>query len=105
MARLRDGSRAAGYTDDVICLALARTVVLGVLGAMSALGLAATASCSDVDSRSAGLNAPCTRDHDCHSHLSCLRGVCERTGDVSDASDADLHDGDANDADSGADAD
>lgn len=67
--------------------ALALTVVL--LGALREPG------CGDVDSPRADVNAPCTRDRDCHSHLACIRGVCADKS-AADAGDAgDLPEGDA----------
>jgi hypothetical protein len=46
-------------------------VVTFMLGSLRGPG------CGDLDSPSAGVNAPCTRDHDCHAHLACVRGVCD----------------------------
>jgi hypothetical protein len=45
-------------------------VVVILLGALRSPG------CGDVDSPRADVNAPCTRDRDCHSRLACIRGVC-----------------------------
>ena len=39
--------------------------------------------CGAVDSSSSGVNAPCTRDNDCASGLTCQGGVC--TGPAVDA--------------------
>lgn len=41
------------------------------------------AGCGNVNSSSGGVNAPCTRDYDCASGLTCQSGVC--TGPAQDA--------------------
>jgi hypothetical protein len=45
--------------------------------------VAGASGCGNVDSSSGGVNAPCTRDYDCASGLTCLSGVC--TGPLEDA--------------------
>ncbi len=66
-----------------------RAVVLGLVGvagvALGLVGVAGVAlgACGGVDGSSGGPNAPCTRDYDCASGLSCASGVC--VGPVDDA--------------------
>ena len=62
------------------CVVVRHALLLG----FASLSLAGRAyDCSGVDSSSSGVNAPCTRDSDCASGLSCQGGVC--TGPAVDA--------------------
>jgi hypothetical protein len=61
------------YASDVIRQAL----LVGFAGLSL---LAKTADCGDVDSSSSPVNAPCTRDNDCMSGLTCQGGVCSGPG-------------------------
>lgn len=58
-----------------------------------ALGLSRDPGCGDVDDPNGGTNAPCTRNSDCKSGLSCSAGVCTdpnaKDGGPRDASDED----------------
>jgi hypothetical protein len=54
-----------------------------LLGFASLSLVAHDSDCSGVDSSSSGVNAPCTRDTDCASGLTCQGGVC--TGPAVDA--------------------
>lgn len=51
-----------------------------------AMGLAREPSgCGRGDSQLGGINAPCTRDHDCGESLRCTHGVCEAADGGGDA--------------------
>jgi hypothetical protein len=51
-------------------------VLRGALAVTFLFGALRGPGCGDLDSPSAGANAPCTRDRDCHAQLACVRGVC-----------------------------
>jgi hypothetical protein len=56
--------------------------------------------CGSIESPTAGLHAPCTRDKDCEGALLCREGSCELSvvdGGVGDAGDASAQGGDASD--------
>jgi hypothetical protein len=70
------GASLVRYASRVIRHAL-------LLAAASLSLLAREPGCGGVDSSSSGVNAPCTRDYDCASGLTCQQGVC--TGPAVDA--------------------
>jgi hypothetical protein len=59
-------------------------------------------SCGDTNTTASGVNAPCTRDGDCHPGLKCPAGVCIDPNASQDAG-SDAADGGAR-GDSGSDA-
>ena len=56
---------------------MVRQAVVAKLAALGiALLFARDPGCGGVESTSSGVNAPCTRDHDCKDELTCEKGVC-----------------------------
>jgi hypothetical protein len=71
-------------------------VIKGLALATIFVGLLRGPGCGEVDRRENGANAPCTRDLDCESSLSCEEGVCVSPSQPqSDASIDDASIGDA----------
>jgi hypothetical protein len=70
---------SVGMTSLLLAASVAGVAAVAGVGALGVLGV----GCGSLDSTSAGVNAPCTRDNDCASGLTCQSGVC--SGPMMDA--------------------
>jgi hypothetical protein len=70
---------SVGVTSLLLVVSVAGVAAVTGVGAAGLVGT----GCGSLDSTSAGVNAPCTRDNDCASGLTCQSGVC--SGPMMDA--------------------